>query len=287
MTNLILGTVQMGLDYGVNNNYGKISFQNSCDILNKAFELGVNTLDTAEAYGNAHQVIGDFHKLNPNTKFKIITKIPHDADFSDIEEIVKKYITDLNVNSIETLMFHSFESYKKYKKDFGLLLKLQEQGLIQFIGVSVYTNEQIEYLLNDANVDVVQLPYNLLDNECKRGTILCKLDESGKIIHTRSAFLQGLFFKDPSDENLIVQNLKNELQQLSHIAIDNNASMTDLALSYCLSNFYIDNVLIGVDSVEQLTANVVASKFKLNPKIISKINTINVENSDLLNPSLW
>ena len=76
----------MGLPYGVNNSLGKISFENSCQILAKAFDLGISTLDTAEAYGDAHRVIGEFHKANPKVKFNVITKIPHDIDDLKIEE---------------------------------------------------------------------------------------------------------------------------------------------------------------------------------------------------------
>ena len=86
---IILGTVQMGLDYGINNSSGKISLDDSCIIFSKAFELGINTIDTAEAYGNAHQVIGKFHLLNPKIKFKVITKIPHDIIIGEIEQKIR------------------------------------------------------------------------------------------------------------------------------------------------------------------------------------------------------
>jgi aryl-alcohol dehydrogenase-like predicted oxidoreductase len=287
MTNLILGTVQMGLDYGVNNNSGKISFEKSCEILNKAFELGIETLDTAKAYGNAHQVIGEFHQLFPNVKFKIITKIPHDVDFSTVKITIKEYIKDLNVDILEVLMFHSFDSYLKHREELYNLVELQSENLIKFIGVSVYTNEQIEAVLSDEHIDVVQLPYNLLDNESKRGNLLSKLNESKKIIHTRSAFLQGLFFKDISDKNLIVQSLKDELGNLNKIATEADVTMTELALSYCMENLNIDKVLIGVDSVEQLIANVKASEFELSAETLAEIDKISVRNLDLLNPSLW
>ena len=64
---LILGTVQMGLPYGINNSTGKVSLEDSLEILDYAFENGIKTLDTAEAYGNAHEVIGIFHHHNPNS----------------------------------------------------------------------------------------------------------------------------------------------------------------------------------------------------------------------------
>jgi aryl-alcohol dehydrogenase-like predicted oxidoreductase/RimJ/RimL family protein N-acetyltransferase len=284
---LILGTVQMGLSYGVNNSIGQVSFENSRDILLKAYELGIRTLDTAEGYGNAHQVIGDFHKLFPAIKFNVITKIPHGVLVDIIEDRIKTYILDLQVDFLEVLMFHSFDSYKNNQGVFKGLKKLKKEGVIKNIGVSVYTNEHIEALLLDDNITVVQMPFNVLDNESVRGDLMSQLKSKGKTIHTRSAFLQGLFFKDISDTNTVVQKLSKELTCIRGIAKDRGLNISDLALSYCLQQKNIDNVLIGVDSVYQLIENFSAHSCKINRTTIAEINKIKVKNLDLLNPSLW
>ena len=58
---LILGTVQFGLNYGINNTIGMMSEDKVFELLENAYDLGITTLDTAEAYGNAHSVISNFH----------------------------------------------------------------------------------------------------------------------------------------------------------------------------------------------------------------------------------
>ena len=284
---IILGTVQMGLDYGINNSSGKISLDNSCMIFSKAFELGIDTIDTAEAYGNAHQVIGKFHLLNPKIKFKVITKIPHDIIAREIEQKIRTYINDLNVDSLEVLMFHSFESYESNRSVIKDLNNLKNLGLIKHIGVSVYTNNQIETLLNNDDINVVQMPFNLLDNESIRGDLMNKMKVKGKIIHTRSTFLQGLFFKENFEKSIISQKLSNELIAVKKISKEENVSISNLAFSYCLNQKNIDQVLIGVDSEIQLIQNTNALNYKIDKKTIKKINAIKVNNSDLLNPSLW
>ena len=287
MNKLILGTVQMGLDYGINNSSGKITLENSCMILSKAFELGIDTLDTAEAYGNAHQVIGNFHELHSEIKFKVITKVPHDAVTEEIEQKIRTYINDLNVDHLEVLMFHSFDSYENNKSIIAVLNDLKNHGIIKHIGVSVYTNNQIEALLLDDNVTVVQMPFNLLDNESIRGDLMNKMKDKGKIIHTRSAFLQGLFFKEQHENNSISQKLSKELIAIKNISIEENTSIFNLALSYCLNQKNIDQVLIGVDSINQLIDNLKAVDYKMNHDALIKINALKVDNLDLLNPSLW
>ncbi len=284
---LILGTVQMGLNYGINNNSGKISFENSCAILLKAFELGIETLDTAEAYGDAHKIIGDFHKLNPIKKFKIITKIPHGFNLDNIEIKVEQYLKDLEIETIDVLMFHSYETYLENNKNIDKFERLINKGFIKSIGVSVYTNEQIESLLADKIITVVQLPFNMLDNINKRGKIIEKLKLSGKEVHTRSAFLQGLFFKETNDLSSFFYPLKVDLEKLKKLSEKYNVSISKMALAYSLNQNNIDQVLIGIDSKKQLEDNFLAFQYQLDAKLISEINTINIVNNELLNPALW
>ena len=282
---LILGTVQMGLNYGVNNSSGQVSLKDSFKILNYAFENGITTLDSAEAYGNAHEVIGKFHQENPNRKFKIITKLPKDIN-KQISKKVDTYLIDLNIDQIEVLMFHSYESYTNNIERFDLLKQLKINNKIKSIGVSVYTNDEIEKVLINDDVDVIQVPFNLLDNANLRESILIKAKSKGKKIHSRSALLQGLFFKK-IDNNNTVQSLKNELIKISDISKNSNIPISDLAISYCLNQKYIDKTLIGVDSLSQLKENFKSLNNKLNTEVTNEINSIKVKNYNLLNPSLW
>ena len=284
---LILGTVQFGIDYGVNNSIGKLEENQVLELFKIAHNQGIRILDTAEVYGNAHEIIGNFHKKNDDSRFKIITKFPHSVKYNSINNKVLQYLEQLAVSSIEVLMFHSFESFKTNYKALDSLKELKSKGSIKNIGVSVYTNEHLKQLLNEDLIKVIQFPFNMLDNFNVRGDLLDQLKQKGKSIHTRSAFLQGLFFKNTNDKSPIVQNLKTELKILNQIIIDSNCSMEELALSYCLHQENIDNVIIGVDSILQLNANIKASSYNISQDDIKVINNIQVKDLDLLNPSLW
>ena len=259
---LILGTVQFGLKYGINNTIGKPKKNEVLNLLKFAYNSGIRVLDTAEAYGNAHQLIGNYHKKQDKFKFKIITKFPHDIKHNLIKTKVLDYIDLMNVNTLDVIMFHSFDSFQSNYNSLNTLNELKSDGLINNIGVSVYTNAQLESLLNEDLITVVQLPFNLLDNFSVRGDLINKLKEKGKIIHTRSAFLQGLFFKQANDNNIIVRKLNNELILLHNIKSKLNCSMEELALSYCINQELVDNVIIGVDSMDQLNSNLKAITYK-------------------------
>ena len=284
---LILGTVQFGLKYGINNAIGKPKKDEVLNLLKVAYSSGIRVLDTAEAYGNAHQLIGDYHRNNENLKFKIITKFPYDIKYNLIKSKVLEYLDLMNVNTLDVIMFHSFDSFQSNYNALKTLHELKSDGLINNIGVSVYTNTQLESLINEDLINVVQLPFNLLDNFSIRGDLINKLKGKGKIIHTRSAFLQGLFFKNISENKSIVQALKPHLKTLNKITEKQGCTMEELALSYCIKQKNVDNVIIGVDSLSQLNANIIASAYEVNEEAFKCINKIDVENLELLNPSLW
>lgn len=282
---IVLGTVQMGVKYGINQT--QPSTVESQMILKKAHNKGIRYLDTAEAYGTAHKLIGDYHTQNPDHKFKIITKFPTIME-EDIRDKIVGFINILKVEELEALLFHSYDFYSKKGAEVISGLKvLKQQKVINKIGVSIYTNAEFESVLSDDDIDIIQLPYNLLDNFNLRGDLLRLAKSRNKIIHTRSAFLQGLFFRNPLEEHRIVVSLRKEIELIRAIAKEENVDIASLALNYCLQEELIDNVLIGVDSVNQLEQNLSVIKHKLSYTSIRKINQIIIHDKDLLNPSLW
>ena len=278
---LILGTVQFGLNYGINNTQGKPEKEIVFQILSYAYESGIRYLDTAELYGNAHNLIGEFHKLYPAKKLEIITKFPHEFD-SSLDDKINTYLNQLAVNHLHAILFHSFDSYLKHRSELkGKINKITK------IGVSVYTNAQMEEVINDANIDIIQLPFNLFDNIHLRGELLKKAKEKNKIIHTRSAFLQGLFFMKKDTSNKIRVKLEKELEVISNVSLKYSTSIGSLALNYCLQQPHIDGVLIGVDSLLQLKENIQYAKANVSDEYMKEINAIRIDDIELLNPSLW
>jgi aryl-alcohol dehydrogenase-like predicted oxidoreductase len=284
---LILGTVQFGLDYGINNNSGKISISEVDLILKHAYSFGITTLDTAEVYGDAHEVIGSFHSKFPLSVFKVITKMPKISQSSSVINKVRGYLDVLKLKSISTFMFHSYDAYIDFHKNNEELKELKKKELAGRIGVSVYTNEEALSLLDDDLVEVIQLPFNLLDNKNHRGNCIDKLKKKEKEVHVRSVFLQGLFFKNISKDSTVVQSLSTELNQLKDLAERNDVSLGHMALMYCLQQKNVDHVVIGVDSLQQLSENIILSKKPLGNDLVEEINNIFVSDPKLLNPSMW
>mgnify|MGYP006152026855 CR=1 FL=1 len=287
MRKVILGTVQFGLNYGINNKIGKPDHNEVKSILDYAFDNKINFLDTAEAYGNSHERIGEYH-ANSNNKFKVITKFS--SSRTDLPQSISKRINHhlkiLNIDSIYCYMFHNYDDFNKYFNLFKIeLLEQKKIGLIKKIGVSLHYNQNINDVLEFKDIDLIQLPFNLLDNNSKRETVFSKARKLGVEIHTRSTFLQGLFFKDIDSIHGKISVLKKYLRELKKIV--SNDQINNLAINYAYSNTNIDAILLGVDDLNQLKNNISCINNNKFHNRFSDIDSIKVEEEDLLNPTNW
>lgn len=286
---LILGTVQLGLDYGINNQFGKPSLEKAFEILHTAYDNGIRILDTAEAYGNSQEIIGKFQKENPNNKFQIITKLAANQLLknNDLFSQILKNCIILNTDKLDGYMFHNYQSFRSNTKLYEVLLSAREKGLIKRAGISLYKNKEVEDIMTNYNgFDFIQIPFNLFDNESKRKIILEKAKAKGIEIHTRSVFLQGIFFKKNDSIPEKLKPLIPYLNTINYIKESKGISTETLALQYVLHKEYIDHVLIGVERVEQLINNINSCKEKHDIPH-DNIDAINITEEDLLNPSNW
>mgnify|MGYP001079221354 CR=1 FL=1 len=275
-----LGTVQFGLQYGINNTKGQTKKDEVSKILKRCKEVGIMHIDTAAAYGIAEEVLGEvIQSEGLSDSFQITTKYKGDG-MNSLSHSTRESLQKLRIEKLHCQMFHSYQDFKN-ANDF---LKPDSVGKI---GVSVYTNEELLETLENSNVRVVQCPFNLLDNDSIRGETLKMAKENGIEIQVRSAFLQGLFFMDRNSLPQSLRVLKSHLEELDRICSENKISMSHLALGYCLSKDYIDKVVIGVDSLEQLDLNIEAMETPLPYPIIEEIDKIKVTKQSLLNPTNW
>lgn len=290
LSKLILGTVQLGLPYGINNTDGQPSLDIAHRLLAATYRSGIRCLDTAEAYGNSQEVIGSYHQQAAGDVFSVITKyseakiLPGGDSF---KEHVFKSIRQLQVSMLDAYLFHNFDTYKRFRY-WNELGELQQERCIGRIGVSVYTNEQAAEVANDDRVSLVQLPYNLLDNFSLRGSTLSLLKRNGKEVHVRSVFLQGLFYKDRNALGRLA-GLHGSLTQLDRLAQESKADIGTLALAYCLRQPLIDRVLIGVETEAQLARNIdmLSSVNAIDAAVFSTIDQLTVPDRTLLNPTTW
>ena len=254
---LALGTAQFGLDYGISNKYGQINEKEIKKIIEKAKEFNIKVIDTAAAYGNSEQLLGNFSYYLKD--FFIFTKLKSlPINTQNINKSVYQQVEDsllnLNRKSIEGIFIHNTSQLiaKEGREIIDALKKLKNENKISKIGVSVYFPKELEILTKIMELDVVQLPFNFLDRRFLKTGWFKKLKNLGIKIHTRSAFLQGLLLMDnknlPQKFSIWVDVWEKWNQWLKFT----NQSALEGAIRYCFSLDEIEYVVVGVETNYQL-----------------------------------
>lgn len=270
---LVLGTVQFGLQYGVNS-AGRPAEDAVRDILARAWEGGVDTLDTSSAYGDAEQVLG----RSMRHPFKIVSKYPK-GDVS-VGRMFEGSLRRLGVERLYGYLLHHFEVFRQHPAVWEDFLALREEGKVQKIGFSLYEPSELELILSqNVPFDLLQIPFNLFDR--KFLPYMKALHEKGVEIHVRSTFLQGLFFKDRNALPEKLLPLRKYLLELDEYARGTGLSVAEVALNANLQNPWIDGVLIGVDNAVQLQMNL------HSVKDVPVAPEFDVKETELLNPVNW
>lgn len=279
---LVLGTAQFGMDYGVNNSRGQVTPIEVNEILTESGNSGLQFIDTAYGYGNSEDVLGNSPALHSN-EFKIISK--YSAEGLTPREEYGASLSRLKVDKLYAYMVHNFPTYSKHQEIWEEFRSLKAEGRVERIGFSLYDQNELEYLLkHDLGVDIVQVPYNIMDRKFERWFPV--LHENGIEVHTRSAFLQGLIFKNPATFNGNILPLAKYVDTIQQYCNKNGIQIQDLALGYVLSSL-ADGVLIGVDSLNQLRKNIKSAGHDISEQDLNFIRSIEVNEKELLSPVNW
>ena len=248
---IILGTAQFGQKYGINNETGVLNQSELDNLLRFALVNNIDILDTAVSYGNSEDRIGAFHESG--NKFKCITKICRNNILTTTEDLIKTSIEKIGC-SVYGVLLHNIEDLISDIKFWEQIIELKNKGLCKKIGVSIYSPSDLEFLKEIMpSIDIIQLPYNIFDRRFEK--IIPDLKSKDIDVHSRSVFLQGLFFQSPDLLDPFFLKIKNKIKSLNILANDTNISLNHILLGYCLLNHNIQKVIIGVDTLDNLKNN--------------------------------
>lgn len=256
MTRLALGTVQFGLDYGISNAMGRTAPGEVAQILALAREAGIDTLDTAAAYGAAEATIGELGTED----FRIVTKTPHlegtaHERAATVNSSFERSLDLLRRPHVDALLVHRAEDLLDSESGDSLwevLVGLRESGRVGKIGVSVYDRAQIDALLERYPIEIVQLPLGIFAQSLWRDGTIGRLRDRCVEIHARSLFLQGLVFVDPSSLAPWFEPALGKLRAFREAVVDRNGTPLQAALSFAQAVEEVDRFVVGVESRAQL-----------------------------------
>jgi len=278
-----IGTAQFGLNYGVSNKLGITPYNEVAEILDFAISEGCNTIDTAAAYGTAEGVIGSYLSQTNSDCVKVVSKFKSGDSFEDDYNTSKALLR----KNLYAYLAHDAHSIIKNQKLREHLVKLRYLDNIK-IGASVYSEKEIEKLLQFGVLDIIQIPLNILDHRMLKSGILEELKSLNVEIHVRSVFLQGLFFLQEEKLKVDFPSVIPALGLLKQIAKENDLTLSDLALLFVNSIPEVDRFIIGVNSLKQLKENLLSLEKSYNYSITqSLLDEISFTDEKILNPALW
>ena len=252
---MALGTVQFGQNYGVANRSGQIDPSEIAVILDFARRSGIDTLDTAIAYGDSEARLGAAHVGD----FRIVTKLPPlpsdspdvmDWALSQMELSRKK----LQVKSLYAVLCHNAPDWFGEHADalHAALARAKATGIVRKIGVSIYEPSMLERVCARAMPELVQAPMNLLDRRLADSGWLDRLHAEGIEIHARSLFLQGLLLMDRDAIPAKFSPWRDVWEQWRAMLVAAGTSPIEACLWHILSDPRIDRAVVGVDSFKHL-----------------------------------
>lgn len=265
MTNdhLVLGGAQLGMNYGITASSEEFDTKNSFGILDTAFRSGIRHVDTAYAYGDSESVIGAWLEANSICceKLSVTTKSRVELDelnvFQALNASLCESLDKLRLSSIETFLLHRGDQMITEPAEVARFFeKAKQSGKILKAGVSVQDVSELKLALESDYIDIIQLPVNILEwrwEEVKKDIYEARQTRGLRIV-ARSIFLQGLLLC--SDEFLWgraqVVDPSPTFQFLHRWSSYFNISVYSLVLNYVSSQPWINQVIIGVSTPEEI-----------------------------------
>jgi len=283
---MTLGTVQLGLNYGIANTSGKPSLEKAFEILDTSVAGGVNAFDTASGYGDSEDLLGSYFSGEagglraPFIATKFMMEDGPGLSANEVERHIRgfaeKSLKKLNIEKIPLYMLHRAHDMTRYGDAVPQALKkLIGDGLIERTGVSVYRPEEAEAVLQNGLYEAIQIPMNAFDIRMVTSGVLEKLRRAGVAIFVRSVFLQGLFFIDPESLPEKLAMAAPSLQRMKNLAEEEGLSVAELALAFVRDMEGVTSLVLGAETPGQVAENLkLAGCPRLRPHVRSRLEAV-------------
>ena len=282
---LALGTVQFGLPYGIANRTGKPTLDESTRIVQRARAAGMNTLDTAVAYGDSERRLGEIGA----SEWRVVTKLPPIPESvrdvgSWVRETVDASLERLRLASVAGLLLHRSSDLlgANGRALVSALRRERNEGRAAKIGVSIYDPGELDAIWNALRPDIVQAPFNALDRRLESSGWLARLGDEGVELHTRSAFLQGLLLMPPDVRPRAFDRWSAVWEAWAAWLDASEMCAVRAALAHVLSYSEITRVVVGVESTDQLAEILAATSVSARAP-----SDVGCQDTDLIEPSRW
>jgi 1-deoxyxylulose-5-phosphate synthase len=283
---------------------GGVERQQAEACIHKAFDVGINFIDTANVYGRgaAESFLGEVLQGIDRKSYVLATKVyfpmsPTDQGLSgaQIHKQIDASLQRLRTDYVDLYQCHRYDANTPLEETMEALTNVVRQGKARYIGFSEWNPSQIQAALNMNNVERFvssQPQYSMLWRKPEAEVFpLCAANGIGQIVW--SPLAQGVLtgkYKPgevpPQDSraansqmnafmgDITSERVLNAVQNLKPIAQGLNISMAQLALAWVLKDSRVSSAIIGASRPEQVADNAAASGVKLNDDVLRKIDEV-------------
>ncbi len=278
---LALGTANFGNKYSVlNKQFQKKDIENLKKVITK---FNISLFDTAINYKNSHLL----SKFINQKEINFVSKISSNYTKNSLKEQVSIILNEYKSKPIHGILFHNYQDLltKKGKDVLKFLLKLKKQKKINKIGLSIYDPNELNKIWSFWVPDIVQAPFNVIDQRLYKTNWINKLKKNKIEIHARSCFLQGLLIHYNSKKKLYKKFKKweNLFNKWDNWCNENNISKLKASIDFVRGFKNVDYIILGFNNKKELLECI--SVFKGKRTNIPKIFSCN--NKQLIEPKNW
>lgn len=294
MDNFCIGAAQFGMDYGIANKKGKPTLSEIFNIVETALSNNIFYVDTAQAYGDSETVLGHAIKhFNAGNEIKCVTKLLPDFEFQDINQLkdcVRNSIKNLNVKKLYALLLHRPNIKGNWDDFLNGINQLKNEGLIDKFGVSIYSPNDAVKFGENGQIDVIQVPFNVLDRRLIDRDFFSIARKNKKEVFIRSIYLQGLLLMNHDNINLknMGWSLPFILKFTDFINI-HKLNLKEFIIEAIQLKAPVAKLIFGIESNSQLVENIalMQSTNYYQSEINEWWDTMPLFPDKLLNPALW
>ena len=260
VSRIILGTVQLGMDYGVANVHGQPDPARAREIVRAAWDAGIRHFDTAQAYGTSEAALGRaLRELGIAGEARVASKLAMPQDPAEVGASIEKTFERLGVERLWCMMLHHPRHLDAWDGPLGQMLESHRRaGNFEHLGVSLSPLEDAPRCLAHPAIEVLQLPCNAWDRRPMQLGIIDNARKNGQLCCVRSIYLQGLLAMSPESVAARLPAAEGAARAWHAFASSNGMSPNELAIRFAMT--LAAPLVIGAETPEQITETIALAR---------------------------
>ena len=290
VSRIILGTVQLGMDYGVANVHGQPDPARAREIVRAAWDAGIRHFDTAQAYGTSEAALGRaLRELGIAGEARVASKLAMPQDPAEVGASIEKTFERLGVERLWCMMLHHPRHLDEWDGPLGQMLESHRRaGNFEHLGVSLSPLADAPRCLAHPAMEVIQLPCNAWDRRPMCLGVIEEANKTGRLCCVRSIYLQGLLTMPPQAIAARLPAAESASRAWHAFAASKNMSPKELAVRFGMT--LAAPLVIGAETPEQITETVaLARRGPLRLETIEELSTAMdpLVTDEILEPWRW